>query len=313
MDELVKNVPGMSSFLRYRDLPSFCRGQDNSSCINLEQFFSDELHRNKNTNGIILNTFEDLEGPILTKIRSQYSKIYPIGPLHAHLKYRLGKENQALSNNSSSSLWEVDQGCISWLDQKPNKSVVYVSFGSIATLTSDQLMEIWAGLVGSNYYFLWVIRPNVIFGDGLDSPTPDELLEGTKKRGYIVKWAPQDEVLAHRAVGGFLTHSGWNSTLESIVAGVPMICWPYFADQPINSRFVSEIWKIGLDMKDTCDRVIVENMINDLMDRRKDELKKSMDQISHLANRSISKGGSSYSYLDHLIEDIKALAMKREL
>lgn len=207
----------------------------------------------------------------------------------------------------------MDQGCISWLDQKPNKSVVYVSFGSIATLTNDQLLEIWAGLVESNYYFLWVIRPDVIFGDGLDSPTPDELLEGTKKRGCIVKWAPQDEVLAHRAVGGFLTHSGWNSTLESIVAGVPMICWPYFGDQPINSRFVSEIWKIGLDMKDTCDRVIVENMIHDLMDRRKDELKKSMDHISHLANRSISKGGSSYSYLDYLIEDIKAVAMKKEV
>lgn len=83
MDELVKNVPGMSSFLRYRDLPSFCRGQDNSSCIDLEQLFSGEQNRNKNANGIILNTFEDLEGPILTKIQSQYSRFTPL----AHYKH----------------------------------------------------------------------------------------------------------------------------------------------------------------------------------------------------------------------------------
>ncbi|TKY69965.1 7-deoxyloganetic acid glucosyltransferase [Spatholobus suberectus] len=87
----------------------------------------------------------------------------------------------------------------------------------------------------------------------------------------MVGWAPQEEVLAHKAIGGFLTHSGWNSTLESVVAGVPMICWPYFADQQINSRFVSEVWKLGLDMKDVCDRHVVEKMVNDLMVHRREE------------------------------------------
>ncbi|KMT13920.1 hypothetical protein BVRB_4g077610 [Beta vulgaris subsp. vulgaris] len=310
MDQLVKNVPGMDSFLRCRDLPSFCREQDMSSCCELQEYFVGEIQRTKYAHSFILNTFEDLEGPILSQIRSQCSTVYSIGPLHAHLKYRLGKGETPLSNNSSSSLWEVDKSCISWLDQKPDKSVIYVSLGSTTTLTKDQLTELWTGLVQSKRYFLWVVSPNVIIEGGLDSPTPNDLLEGTEKRGCIVKWSPQDEVLTHRAIGGFLTHSGWNSTLESIVAGVPMLCWPHFADQQLNSRFASEVWRIGLDMKDTCDRTIVEKMINDLMDGKKDELQRSAKRVSQEAKKSISEGGSSYSNLNRLIEDIIAMSNK---
>ena len=80
-----------------------------------------------------------------------------------------------------------------------------------------------------------------------ENEIPMELVEGTKERGFMVGWAPQEKVLAHPAIGGFMTHSGWNSTLENIVAGVPMICWPLFADQHINSRFVSEVWRLGLE------------------------------------------------------------------
>ena len=310
MDLLVKNVPGMEGFLRCRDLPSFCRGQDTSSCSDLKQFFNNEIQINKHTHALILNTFEDLEGPILALLRSQFSRVYPIGPLHAHLNYRLSKEESQYSDNSSSSLWEVDRSCISWLDQKPDKSVVYVSFGSSTILTKDQLAEFWAGLVQSKKYFLWVIRPDLLTGDDSDSSTPEELLEGTEQRGCMVQWAPQNEVLTHQAIGGFLTHSGWNSTLESIMAGVPMLCWPSFADQQINSRYVSEVWRIGLDMKDTCDRALVEEMINDLMDERKEELQRSMDRITQLAKKSIVEGGSSYSNFNHLIEDIKSMYKK---
>ncbi|OMO76299.1 UDP-glucuronosyl/UDP-glucosyltransferase [Corchorus olitorius] len=136
---------------------------------------------------------------------------------------------------------------------------------------------------------------------------PAELVEGTKERGYIVSWAPQEEVLAHWAVGGFLTHCGWNSTLESVVAGVPMICWPYFADQQLNSRFVSEVWKLGLDMKDMCDRRVVEKMVNDLMVNKREEFVKSAAKFAKLAKESVVIGGSSYHNLAHLIEDIKLM------
>jgi hypothetical protein len=150
-------------------------------------------------------------------------------------------------------------------------------------------MELWHGLVNSGKRFLWAIRRDTISDAKGEQAIPVELQEGTKERGLLVDWAPQEEVLAHPSTGGFLTHSGWNSTLESIVAGVPMICWPQIGDQQINSRWVSEVWRIGLDIKDTCDRSTVETM---------------MDRIAKLARDCVGQGGSSYHNLDMLIEDI---------
>ena len=180
-----------------------------------------------------------------------------------------------LQSRSPNSLFEVERSCIVWLDVQPLKSVIYVSFGSITTMTKDKIMEFWYGLVNSKKCFLWAIRPDLVIQKDGEGQIPVELFEGTKDRGYMVGWVPQEEVLVHQAVGGFLTHSGWNSTLESIVAGVPMICWPYFADQQINSRFVSEVWKFGMDMKDVCDRVMVEKMVNHLMEEMREIFMKS--------------------------------------
>ncbi|KAK4833704.1 hypothetical protein QYF36_002791 [Acer negundo] len=138
-----------------------------------------------------------------------------------------------------------------------------VSFRSLVNLTRLQTLEFLHGLVNSGKPFLWVVRPDLIVGESGIEPMELEIV--TKEKGFIVSWAPQEEVLAHPAVGGFLTHSGWNSTLESINAGVPMICWPQIADQQVNSRCVSEVWKIGFDMKDTCDRLTVEKLVRDLI------------------------------------------------
>ena len=152
-------------------------------------------------------------------------------------------------------------------------------------------MEIWHGLVNSKKRFLWVMRPEMVVGKDNDDEIPTKLVNETKERGSMVGWAPQEEVLAHPAIGGFMTHSGWNSTLESIVAGVPMICWPFFADQQVNSRFVSEAWGLGLDMKDVCEREIVEKMVNDLMENRRDEFVKSAENMALFAKKSVREGG----------------------
>lgn len=175
-------------------------------------------------------------------------------------------------------------------------------------MTKDQMIEFWYGLVNSGTRFLWVIRPDSIAGSDWESQIPAELKAATKEMGYIVGWAPQEEVLAHPAVGGFWTHSGWNSTLESVFEGVPMLCWPYFLDQQVNSRFVSEVWKLGLDMKDTCDRFIVKKMVNDLMVERKDEFRRSADRMAIMAKRCLSEGGSSYCNLERLIKDIQLMS-----
>ncbi|XP_057475856.1 7-deoxyloganetic acid glucosyl transferase-like [Actinidia eriantha] len=303
LDTLITSVPGMENFLRRRDLPSFCRSNDVTDPY--IRLFSTESQLSPRADGLILNTFEDLEGPLLSHIRTLCPNLYAIGPLHAHLKSRLA----TVSQSSSGSFRQEDRTCIAWLDQQPPKSVLYVSFGSLATITKDQLMEFWYGLVNSGKRFLWVIRSDSLSSRDLERQFPAELREGTRERGYIVGWAPQVEVLAHSSVGGILTHSGWNSTLESMFEGVPMICWPCFVDQHVNSRFVGEVWGLGLDMKDTCDRVIVEKMVRDLMEERRNEFAQSADRMADLARQSVREGGSSYQNLDRLIEDIRSMSV----
>ncbi|CAN4107035.1 unnamed protein product [Withania somnifera] len=291
LDEPIKSVPGAETFLRRRDLPEFCRSGDltNSNI----QLFKTEGQENSRAYGLILNTFEELDASILNEMRTVCPNLYPIGPLHANLK-----------NN----LWPEDRSCINWLNNQLPNSVIYVSFGSIATLSNEQLLEFWYGLVNSGQRFLWVIRPDSIAGEEWKSKIPEDLAMGTKERGYIVGWAPQEEVLAHPAVGGFWTHCGWNSILESVYEGKPMICWPYFFDQQVNSRFVEAVWRLGLDMKDTRDREIVEKMVKDLMVVRKEEFLERANHMSKLAKNCLMEGGSSYSNFERLVKDIKSLS-----
>ncbi|GMJ12138.1 UDP-glucosyl transferase 85A3 [Hibiscus trionum] len=244
---------------------------------------------------------------VLTKLASFFSKIYTIGPLHALSNVRINGDRSPLASTTG-ILWKEDQGCITWLDSRPSESVVFVSFGSIVKFTHDQMLEFWHGLVNSGKPFLWVIRPDSIMGgDGSSGQLLMDLQERTKGKGLIVSWAPQEQVLAHRAVGGFLTHGGWNSIMESTQAGVPMICWPAISDQQVNSRFVSEVWRVGLDMKDTCERSIVEKMVRDLMEAKRVEIMKVMGVVAKQAEESVKEGGSSYRNLDTLIQDISSM------
>lgn len=312
LDEAIKGVPGMESFLRRRDLPAFCRSGDITDAK--FKLYEAEGKRllNSRSQGLILNTFEELDGPILAGIRDVCPNLYAVGPLHAHLKTKvLSSGTTPLPSSSSNSLWPEDKSCLAWLDKQPEKSVIYVSFGSIATLTKQQLMEFWHGLVNSEQRFLWVFRQESLAGKDWQREIPPELAESTKNRGYIVNWAPQEEVLAHRAVGGFFTHCGWNSTIESVFEGVPMISWPYFLDQQVNSRFVEKVYNVGMDMKDTCDRVIIEKMVRDLMVEKKDELLQRAEEMADMARRSLVDGGSSFCNFQRLVNDIKTSSSSR--
>lgn len=301
MDVPISSVPGMESYLRRRDLPSFCRADLTDGSF---QMVLNQTQQTPRAQALILNTFEGLEGAILSQVGAKCPNIYTVGPLHAHLKARLPTKR-----TSSNSLREEDESCLTWLDDQPLNSVIYVSFGSITTMTRDQHVEFWHGLVNSGKRFLWVVRPDSLASKEVKREIWGELEEATKARGYIVGWAAQEEVLAHRAVGGFLTHCGWNSTLESIVAGVPMLCWPFLADQQINSRFVGEVWKIGMDMKDSCDRVVIEKMVRDLMEVRRDEFVGRASEMANLARDSLRVGGTSYCNLDRLVKDIKLMVV----
>ncbi|KAL1535568.1 7-deoxyloganetic acid glucosyltransferase [Salvia divinorum] len=292
LDLPMVNLRGMEGVLRRSDLPSCCRhGLDSRSM----QTIMHQTLQTPRAKGLILNTFDHLEAPTLDLIRTRIPNLYTVGPLHAHLQTRL----TAIPNSSSTSLWEEDKTCLKWLDEQPENSVIYVSFGSIVRVTVEERTEFWQGLVNSGKRFLWVVRPD---SGGI---IPPEIADGGM--GRVVGWAPQEAVLAHPAVGGFLTHCGWNSTLESVVAGVPMVCWPHFGDQQVNSRFVDDVWGIGRDMKDCCDRVVVEKMVRDVMEDRGGEFRRRAGDMAKAARESVVEGGTSYSDLDRLIRDIRDL------
>lgn len=300
LDALV-NVPGMDEFLRWRDLPDFCHGRDETDKTMI-QIVTTQMKQFERAKGIILNTFDDFDSLTLSYMRSHCpNKIYTIGPLHMCLKENL----HAKSNlHHSNSFWHEDRNCLSWLDKQPSRSVIYCSFGSQITITKEELMEFWYGLANSGIRFIWVNRPRSIVGMDEEFDIDQNFLDIIKKRGCIVSWAPQVEVLSHSAIGGFLTHSGWNSIMESISAGVPMICWPRYVDQLVNSRLVSQIWKIGVDMKDSCNRVTIEKMVKEVMVHRRQEFLENATKFSILAKNAILKGGSSYESLHNLINDI---------
>ncbi|XVE76471.1 hypothetical protein DITRI_Ditri12bG0175900 [Diplodiscus trichospermus] len=261
------------------------------------QFFVSETQAMNRASAVILNTFDSLEAPVLSQITSFLPKVYTIGPVHALWKARLGHSSQLSSSNGH--LREADPNCITWLDSQPLRSVVYVSFGSFVVLTSEELMEFYEGLVNSDHQFLWALRPDMITQVGHHN------MDG-KEKGYIVDWAPQEEVLSHPSVGGFLSHCGWNSTLETMVAGVPMICWPKLPDQSVNSKWVSEVWTIGLNTEDMCDRSTVEKTVRALIEEDvREEITRSVDRISKLAHESVSHGGSSSRNLETLIQELR--------
>ncbi|WOL02001.1 hypothetical protein Cni_G10720 [Canna indica] len=322
LDEIIRGVPGMEGFLRRRDLSIFLREAKDASDPAL-QLVSAATADMVKARALIVNTFESLEPSMLSHIRSRCPVTYSIGPLHALLRtyYRLRSPNSCEEDDTqekgSAIFWEEDRSCIRWLDAQPKRSVVYVSFGSLTVMSKQDFHEFWHGLVNSGQRFLWVVRRDLVNENEQSkeggSSAVTELMKATRERGCLVEWAPQEEVLEHPAVGCFLTHSGWNSTLESLVAGVPMLCWPFFADQQINSRFVEAVWKVGMDMKDVHDRESMERMVREMMEgRRAEELRRSAAEMAEMARKSVSaEGGSSFVALEKLIKDMRSLSSEQ--
>ncbi|PRQ59325.1 putative cytokinin 7-beta-glucosyltransferase [Rosa chinensis] len=282
--------------LKVKDLPVI-KGCDSEEYFQLADGMSNGT---KSSRGLIFNTFEDLEEQALGKIRQEFPiPIFPIGPFH----------NCFPAASSSLPLATEDKSCISWLNGQAPKSVVYVSYGSIVAIKEAQFLEIAWGLANSKQPFLWVIRPDSIHGGSQWLELlPNEFLENLNGRGHIVKWSPQKEVLSHAAIGVFWTHSGWNSTLESICEGVPMICMPCFTDQMVNARYVSNVWKVGLQLEPGAERGEIERTIRKLMvEKEGEEIRARSLKLMEKANLCFKQDGSSYQSLDGLVKHILSL------
>ncbi|CAK9165231.1 unnamed protein product [Ilex paraguariensis] len=283
LEELVPELPP----LRIKDLPVIKTSNPEA----LYEVVNSMVKETKASSGLIWNSFEELEQPALNALRQDFPiPIFPIGPFHKHFP------------TSSSSLIKEDQSSISWLNMQEPNSVIYVSFGSIAAIDKTEFLEIAWGLANSKRPFLWVVRPGLIRGSYWLEPLPNGFLENLEGRGHIVQWAPQQEVLCHPAVGAFWTHNGWNSTMESVCEGVPMICMPCFTDQLVNARYVSNVWRVGVQLENGLERGKIEKAIGRLMEDK--EMRGRALQWKEKANLSLRQGGSSYQSLQCLISYI---------
>ncbi|KAF3454623.1 hypothetical protein FNV43_RR05071 [Rhamnella rubrinervis] len=173
-------------------------------------------------------------------------------------------------------------------------------------LSEKEVAEMAWGLANSEQPFLWVVRPGSIHGSNWIELLPKGFRDGVGERGCIVKWAPQKEVLGHEAVGGFWSHCGWNSTLESICEGVPMICRPCFGDQRVNSRYLCHEWRVGLELE-RLERGEIERAIRKLiLDDEGKEMRVRAKDLKERVEVSTGKGGSSHNYLNELVDLIKS-------
>ena len=298
LDEPVRGVPGMESFLRRRDLPIQFRQLTSTHEEPLIKAVVEATLHGRKARALMVNTTTSLERRSLDHLAKEMRGVFAVGPLHA----------MSPAPAAATSLWRHDDGCMAWLDSQAEaaaRSVVYISLGSLAVISHEQFTEFLHGLVASGYPFLWVLRPDML-GASQDAALQEAVAAVGSGRARVVPWAPQRDVLRHRAVGCFLTHSGWNSTLEGIVEGVPMVCWPFFADQQINSRFVGAVWRNGLDMKDVCDRGVVERTVREAMESA--EIRRSAHALAEQVKRDVADGGASALEFERLVSFVRELS-----
>ncbi|KAI3706688.1 hypothetical protein L6452_24605 [Arctium lappa] len=267
--------------------------------------------------GIVINSFEELEQEYVDEYKKlKGGKVWCIGPLS------LCTDNDNAQRGKIVSISE--QRCMEWLDLRQHGSVVYACLGSVSRVNPMQLIELGLGLEASDHPFIWVIRAKEVEQWVLESGFEERV----KDRGLLIRgWAPQVSILSHPSIGGFLTHCGWNSILEGVCVGVPMITWPQFAEQFLNEKLVVQVLGTGVGVgaqfvvhwgkEETFGVKVksedVKKAIAKVMDSGIDgiERRKIAQELGKIANRAIEEGGSSHMNLKLLIGQVRDMNFNR--
>ncbi|BAT83295.1 hypothetical protein LR48_Vigan843s001000 [Vigna angularis] len=230
----------------------------------------------------LCNTTYDLEPGAF----SVSPKFLPIGPL--------------MENSNRSSFWEEDRACLEWLDEQPPHSVVYVSFGSLAVMDPNQFKELALALDLLHRPFIWVVRPSNDKMENVNAYPHD--FHGSK--GKIVGWAPQKKILNHPSLACFISHCGWNSTLEGICAGVPLLCWPCATDQFLNKSYICDVWKIGVGLEKNETGIISREEIRKKVDQLlvDEDVKGRSLKLKEMTINNIEEGGQSSKNLSFFMD-----------
>ncbi|XP_058200947.1 crocetin glucosyltransferase, chloroplastic-like [Rhododendron vialii] len=277
------------------DLPSFLLASNtyNFALPLLKQHF--DMIDAQNNPKVFVNSFDALESGALRAIEKL--NLVAIGPLIPSA-FLGGKDP---SNNSfGGDLFQDSKAYIKWLDSKPSESIIYAAFGSYSPIAKQQMDEIAQGLLACGRPFLWVVRA-----------TEEEKLsykEKLEQQGMIVPWCSQVEVLSHPSVGCFMSHCGWNSSLESLVSGVPIVAFPQWSDQVTNAKLIEDVWKTGIRVKPNLDQIVesdeIKRCIEMVMGR--DEMRTNAKKWKDLAREAGKEGGSSDKNLKTFVDEVRA-------
>ncbi|CAI0449573.1 unnamed protein product [Linum tenue] len=292
-------IQGMSN-IRLKDLPSFATSTDAEDVI--FHFLRIEARSCLKSSAIIFNTFDEFEEQTLATIRKDYPRqIYTVGPLVSLGGEEMSEPAVTASRTISSNMWKEDLKCVEWLDQREPRSVVYVNYGSITVMSDEHLKEFAWGLAESKRPFLWIVRPDILRGGS--AVLPPEFLEEIETRGCLASWCIQQEVLSHPSVGVFLTHCGWNSMIESVSVGIPVICWPFFAEQQTNCRYACSEWGIGLEVSADVKRKEVADVIEEMMSGETGKVvKHKAVEWKKQAKESVGVEGLSFSNFGRFVQ-----------
>ncbi|KAL8160143.1 hypothetical protein V2J09_001680 [Rumex salicifolius] len=313
-DEQEFCLPGFPETHRFNrsQLHRFLRAANGTD--DWSKFFQPQIRMSMESSGWLCNTIEEVE-PLGMSILRDYVKS-PVWAIGSAIPISMSPATARSTKDPSPK-----EGIIGWLDLQPEDSVLYISFGSQNTITSLQMMELAASLDESGRRFLWVIRPPFGFdinGEFRSEWLPDgfeERVIRSQNRGLLVhKWAPQTDILSHKSTGAFLSHCGWNSVMESLIRGVPMIGWPLAAEQAYNSKMLEEETGValeltrGLEGKLTKERV--KEVIDIVMDRqgKGGEMKKKATEMSEKIRLATTEDGgrkgSSLMAMDDFLQTV---------
>ncbi|RDX73662.1 Gallate 1-beta-glucosyltransferase, partial [Mucuna pruriens] len=249
---------------------------------------------------VLVDSFEELEHDYINYL-SKFVVIRPVGPLF--------KTPKATGARDIRGDFMKSDDCIEWLNSRAPASVVYISFGSIVYLPQQQVTEIAYGLLNSHVSFLWVLRPPPKEFGVPPHVLPDGFLEGTRDKGRVVQWSPQEEVLAHPSVACFLTHCGWNSSMEALTLGVPMLTFPAWGDQVTNAKFLVDVFGVGIKLgygqsenKVVSRDEVKKRLLEATVGPKAEELKQNALKWK---NAAVAACGSSARNLDAFVKDIK--------
>ncbi|GAB2267214.1 hypothetical protein Dimus_002198 [Dionaea muscipula] len=299
-------LPGLPLPLTMRDLPSFMT-PDNKYSFALDEMKEQfELLEKEQNPRIFVNTFDALE-PVALRSIEKFT-LTAVGPLLPSA-FLDGGDPSDKSSGVDLFKRSKDHDYIRWLDSKPESSVVYVSFGSLTVLSKRQMEEMARGLLDSGRPFLWVIREK---GSGGREEEEERLscMEELERGGMIVPWCSQVEVLSHPAVGCFVTHCGWNSSLESLASGVPMVEFPQWTDQTTNAKMIEDLWRTGVRVLDEEETGIVDSgEIRRCVDivMESEEMRRTAKHWRQMAIEAARDGGSSQTNLRDFVAQVTAM------